>query len=127
MANLKRNMIELIKNPEEAAKGEEPEIEKVWTPSFIPFRVSYEATKLDMEFMNSEDKSELEMVDRLVDFVADEIYDGKITKDDIFNRMHAPGSDDGKSALRTLQDQIVFASRGVQTGETKNFLKQKGS
>ncbi|SFP81055.1 hypothetical protein SAMN05421839_1952, partial [Halolactibacillus halophilus] len=31
MANLKRNMLELVKNPEGVQKGDEPEIEKVWT------------------------------------------------------------------------------------------------
>src|SRR5690625_1850050 len=34
MANLKRNMMELIVNPEEVAEGGEPEIKKYWTPAF---------------------------------------------------------------------------------------------
>ncbi|WP_096269506.1 phage tail assembly chaperone G [Paucisalibacillus globulus] len=118
MANLKRNMLELVKNPEAIAKGEEPEIEKVWTPAFISLRVARNA----IQFINDIELevSESDKFDKLVDFVANEIYAGKITKDDIYNRMHAPG---GKEVL---WDQVVFVAQGQQSDETKNFLAKKG-
>ncbi len=36
MANLKRNMIELVGNPEEVLNGGEVEIQRFWTPPFLP-------------------------------------------------------------------------------------------
>lgn len=127
MAKLKRNMIELIKNPEEAKKGEEPEIEKVWTPGFTPFKVAYEATKLEVELEKEEDLTYLDVMDRLIDFVANEVYAGKITKDDLLNRMHGPGLDGGKPAYEILQEQVSFASTGIQSDEAKNVLSGKSN
>ncbi|MCG3418965.1 phage tail assembly chaperone G [Oceanobacillus jordanicus] len=119
MANLKRNMLELIKNPERVAKGDEPEIEKVWTPSFIPLRVARDAIELWHEIDTGSDMSEGDKFDKLADFVANDIYGGKITSDDIYNRLHAPG---GKNVLN---QQIIFVAQGQQSDETKNSLARK--
>ncbi|APC48297.1 hypothetical protein BME96_09010 [Virgibacillus halodenitrificans] len=119
MANLKRNMLELVKNPEAIVKGEEPEIEKIWTPAFIPLRVARDAIQLYND-IDVEDMSEFDKFDKIADFVANEIFAGKITKDDIFNRLHAPG---GKNVL---MEQIIFIAQGQQSDDTKNFLAKKG-
>lgn len=120
MSSLKRNMIELVKNPEAVNKGEEPEIEKVWTPPFLPLGVARDAMQLFIDLDEDLEMSESDKFDKMVDFVANEIYRGKITKDDLYNRLHAP---DGKV---TLQDQIYFAAEGKQSEITKNFLAKKG-
>lgn len=117
MANLKRNMIELVKNPEEVLNGGEPELERFWTPAFIPFSIVREAIGLQVE--TEEEGKELEIMDKLADFVANRIYNKQFTKDDIYNRLHAP------NAIETLQEQILFVAQGHQTEETKNFLAKK--
>lgn len=119
MANLKRNMIELVKNPEAVIKGEEPEVEKVWTPAFIPLKVARDAIQLINDIEVDIDKSESDKFDMLVDFVANKIFGGKITKDDLYNRLHAPG------AKNVLWEQVFFAAQGQQSDETKNFLAKK--
>lgn len=120
MANLKRNMIELIKNPEEVNNGAEPEIEKIWTPPFISLDVVYEAMDLMSKTEDEEaDISEREAFDMMLDFVANKIYKDKITEEDLRTRLHAP------DAIETLQDQVLFIAQGQQTDETKKFLEQK--
>ncbi|MCC2250493.1 hypothetical protein JUJ52_11025 [Virgibacillus sp. AGTR] len=116
MANLKRNMLELVKNPEEVMNGGEVEIEKHWTPAFIPFRVCRDAIQLFDDLETDMEMSEADKFDKLADFVANEIYAGKITKDDIYNRLHAP---EGKDAL---YDQVLFVAHGQQSNDTKNYL-----
>ncbi|MBK5445998.1 MULTISPECIES: phage tail assembly chaperone G [unclassified Peribacillus] len=51
MANLKRNMIELVKEVKEA----EIETVKYLTPEFIPFSVVYEAIDMTQEIDKSEE------------------------------------------------------------------------
>jgi hypothetical protein len=116
MANLKRNMIELVKDVKEG----EIITEKYLTPVFIPLSVVYQAIDLtsDMEKMTSE--KETEMIDKLVDFVANDVYKGQFSKEDLINGLHAP------NAIETLQQQILFIARGQQTEETKNYLAKKG-
>ncbi len=122
MANLKRNMIELVKNPEEVAKGGEVELEKYWTPPFLPLDVTYEAmdlmTKVD-ELSVKEDADPRVLLDLLVDFTADKAYGNQFTVDDLKGRLHAP------DALQTLQAQVMFIAQGQQTNETKKFLEKK--
>lgn len=125
MANLKRNMIELVKNPNEVAKGDEPDIEKVWTPAFISLRVARNAIDFYNTLFNDEEMSELDKFDKMVDFVANEVFGGKVTKDDLYDRMHAPGTEEGSSAKEVLEDQIIFAAQGIQSDETKAFLAKK--
>lgn len=125
MANLKRNMIELVKNPEGVNNGDEPELEKVWTPGFLSLRVARDATQLYNELVNDEDTSEFDKFDKMVDFVANEIYAGKIKKDDIYDRMHAPGMEGAGSAKENIEEQIIFAAQGMQSESTKVFLERK--
>lgn len=119
MANLKRNMIELVKNPEAVMKGEEPEIEKVWTPAFIPLRVARDAIELTHELETDLEMSQSDKFDKLADFVASDVYGGKFTKDDIYNRLHAPGG------MEVLYEQVYFVAQGQQSDSTKNFLAKK--
>ncbi|WP_373863186.1 phage tail assembly chaperone G, partial [Halolactibacillus halophilus] len=50
---------------------------------------------------------------------ANEVFAGKITTDDIYNRLHAPGGQD------VLKQQLIFVAQGQQSDETKNFLAKK--
>ena len=123
MANLKRNMIELVKNPEEANKGGEIETERFWTPVHIPLKVMYEALDLSEEMANIESgkskKSFRDAMDLMMDFIANKAYNGQFTKDDLLNRLHAP------DAINTLQEQIGFIASGETSESTKNFLANK--
>ncbi len=113
-------MLELVKNIEEVNNGGEVELEKHWTPAFIPFRVCRDAVQLFDDLETDGEMSESDKFDKLADFVANEIFAGKITKDDIFERLHAP---DGK---QVLYDQVIFVAQGQQSDDTKNFLAKKG-
>lgn len=115
MANLKRNMIELVKEVKEG----EIVTEKYFTPVFIPLSVVYQAIDLSAEMQSNEKTSESEMVDKLLDFVANDIYKGQFTKEELINGLHAP------EAIDTLQQQIMFITYGQQTNETKKFLAEK--
>lgn len=123
MANLKRNMIQLVKNPKEVAKGSEPEIEKFWTPPHLPLSVMYEAVDLSekMEEVESgKSKSSFkDSLDLMLDFIAQKAYGGQFTKKDLIERLHAP------DAINTIQSQILFIAQGQQSDETKNFLAKK--
>lgn len=118
--SLKRNFIELVKNPEEVQKGGEPILEKYWTPPFIPFHKVRQALQLQVNMEKDEDQSELEVMEMLADFVAKDIYLEAFTLDELYERLHAP------DALTALQAQLIFVAQGEQTDETKKFLENKG-
>ena len=117
MANLKRNMIELVKNPEEVLRGGEVEMERYWTPPFIPFAKVREAMQLAGE-MEKGKLSEIEMIDKLADFIVD-VYGKQFTKEDVYNRIHGP------DAVQVLQENIFFVAQGKESSETKKFLAEK--
>lgn len=117
MADLKRNMIELVKNPEEALRGGEVEMEKFWTPPFIPFSKVREAMQLASE-MEKGKLTETEMIDRLIDFIVD-VYGKQFTKEDVYNRIHGP------DAVQVLQENIIFVAQGNESSSTKKFLAAK--
>lgn len=119
MAELVRNMMEFVKNPEEVANGGEVEIERYWTPSFIPFRVSRDAIQLYFDLEEETELNEIDKFDKIAEFVATEIYAGKFTKDDIYERLHGPN---GKAVL---EQQLIFVVQGQQSAETKNFQAKK--
>jgi hypothetical protein len=115
MANLKRNMIELVKEVREG----EIVTEKYLTPVFIPLSVVYQAIDLTSDMEKKENANEKEMIDKLIDFVANDIYKGQFTKEELINGLHAP------DAVQNLQEQILFIAQGHQTNETKKFLAKK--
>lgn len=117
MANLKRNMIELVKNPDEVVKGGEVELEKYWTPPFIPFKKVREAIELSQD-LEKEGTSELDAMDKLATFVVD-VYGEQFTKDDLFDRVHGP------DAIVTMQDNLMFIAQGTQSNATRDFLNKK--
>lgn len=125
MSNLKKNMITLIKNPEEVNKGGEPDFERVWTVPFISLRVAREGANLVDELYESIELSEDEKIDKMADFVASKLYGDKITKDDLLDRMPSPGMEGYETAQVIIERQILFATLGEQTEETKNFLAEK--
>src|SRR5699024_923056 len=113
MANLKRNMIELVKNPDEVLKGGEAEIEKYWTTPFLPMDVTYEAMDLMDKITameNDENASQRELVDLLVDFTVKKIYGGQFTVKELKKELHA------HNAITTLQDQVIFMEQVDSNG-----------
>jgi len=111
-------MIELVKEVKEG----EIVTEKYLTPVFLPMSVVYEAIDMTQEIDKSDSKksiSEKELIDKLLDFVANKVYNKQFTKDELFNGLHAP------DAIQTLQEQIIFVAQGRQTDETKKFLAEK--
>lgn len=120
MANLKRNMIKLVKNPEDAQKGGEIEYETFWTSPFISSEVTYEALDIG-EKLNSEDNemTEKEAMELLENFIADKAYGGQFTAEDIRKRLHGP------ELIEELRSQLVFITNGMQSDDTKNFLAKK--
>lgn len=125
MANLKREKIELIKNPEAVNNGGEIEIEKVWTVPFISFGVSREAVSLLNDVIQNEDMSDDDKNDKIIDFLAEKAFGGKITKDDIYNRLPGPGLSGQGNAQETLEEILFFVASGQQSDDTKNFLAGK--
>lgn len=117
MANLKRNMIELVKNKEEVLNGGEVELERYWTPAFIPFTKVREAIQISQE-MESDDTSELEAIDKLASFIVD-VYGKQFTKDELYDRIHAP------DAIATMRENLEFIAGGQQSNETRTFLENK--
>jgi hypothetical protein len=113
MANLKRNMIEIVKEIKEG----EIITQKYLTPVFIPFSIIYEA--LDMIEEINKAKTEKDLLDKMIDFVATRIYNNQFTKEELFNGLHAP------DASRILYEQILFITQGAQSDDTKKFLTSK--
>lgn len=115
MSNLKRHYILFTEQKENG----EYETRPIFTPEFIPFKTVIAATKMSAEIQKVEDSGqELMMLEKMIDFVANDIYQGRITKDDIIEKLHAP------DALETLKEQIAFVSQGYQTKEQKEFVKK---
>ncbi|GAA0491322.1 hypothetical protein GCM10008986_16780 [Salinibacillus aidingensis] len=113
MADMKRNMIELVKE----VKQGELVTEKYLTPLFIPMRKVYEAVDM-LEYIQMSagtSEAEKELIDKLLIFVVD-LYDNQFTKDELFNGLHGPG------AVKKLQEQVIFVARGVQDEDTKKYL-----
>lgn len=114
MANLKRSKIELVT---EVKEGEI--ITKVfYTPPFLPMSVMYEGLDVAEAIENGE-LSEREKLEKMAIFVADTLYKGQFTTEDIENGLHGP------EAIEALQEQLVFSTNGYQSDETKNFLAKK--
>lgn len=114
MANLKRNMIELVKEVKEG----EIVTKNYLTPIFIPLSIVYEALDL-LDELGKKEVTEKERLDKLVDFVSDKVYKGQFSNEELKNEFHAP---DG---IGSLQEQVLFITRGYQNEETKKYLAKK--
>ncbi|MFE4810611.1 phage tail assembly chaperone G [Peribacillus simplex] len=114
MANLKRNMIKLVKEVKEG----EVITETYLTPVFIPFSVVYEAVDIQ-EDIDKNTLTEKELFDKMIDIVANKIYNKQFTIQDLLNGLHAP------DAIQPLQEQVIFVSRGYQSDETKKYMEKK--
>lgn len=126
MTGLKREKIELIKNIEAVNDGAEIEVEKVWTVPFITYGTSLEAVNLYQEIIDTKnDLSEKDRTDKVVDFLSEKAFGGKITKDDIYNRLPGPGFNGGMSGGEVLIHLLIFTGNGEQTDDTKKFLAEK--
>ena len=77
MANLKRNMIELVLEVKEG----EIVTKKYVTPVFIPLSVVYEAIDLMAELNSRKSgQAEKDMIDKVLIFVAEKVYNKIVTK-----------------------------------------------
>lgn len=114
MANLKRHMIELVKEVKEG----EVITEKYLTPAFLPLSVVYEALDIAEE-LEKKGVSEREKFDKMLDFTANQIYGKQFTKEELVNGLHGP------NAIETLRNQLFFAAHGAQDEATKKFLAKK--
>ncbi|WP_262372661.1 phage tail assembly chaperone G [Sutcliffiella horikoshii] len=115
MAKLKRNMIEIVKEVKEG----EIVTEKYLTPVFIPLATVYQAIDLSNDLEKNTGLNEKELIEKLLDFVANDIYKGQFTKEELTKGLHAP------DAVQTLYEQILFIARGQQSEETKKYLAKK--
>jgi hypothetical protein len=113
MANLKRNMIELV---EEIKEGEIV-TKKYLTPIFIPLSVLYEALDLIEEV--DQTKKEQDMIEKMLEFVTTNIYKNQFTKDDLIRGLHSP------DASKILYQQILFITQGAQSDDTKKFMSER--
>lgn len=114
-ATLKKNLIVLVKEVKEG----EILTETYYTPAFIPLSVVYQAIDLSKEMGKVTLDNEVEIINKMVDFVAKEIYKDQFTKEDLINGLHAP------DAIQTLREQIIFITRGQQSDEVKKLLAKK--
>lgn len=114
MAKLLRNTIKLVTD----VKGEEVSFETYYTPPFIPLDVVYEAVDM-MDEIETGDKSQRQLLDEMVTFVAERVYEGKFSVQQLKSGLHAP------EAMQIIQQQVAFVAQGDQTEETKKFLKEK--
>lgn len=114
MANLKRSRINLVT---EVKEGEI--ITKTFlTPPFLPMSIMYEG--LDVaESIENDGLTEREKMEKMTIFVADTLYKGQFTTEELVNGLHGP------EAVDTLQEQLIFATNGYQSDDTKNFLAKK--
>lgn len=118
MANLKRTYIELVKNVDEVMKGGEPELEKVWTPHFLPWKTVREGMQILME-KEQETTNEFELIEQMEEFIANKIFGGTITVEDLQERLHAP------NAMETMRNVIEFVTSGQESDELRAFLEKK--
>lgn len=123
MANLKRTAIELVTEYDEV--NDEVKTQVYFTPKFIPFSVVYEAVELSERVEETGKKktednfSETEFFDEMADFVANKIYAGKFTTEQLINGLHAP------DAVQTLQEQVMFVAQGAQSAQAKKLMEKK--
>ncbi|KHE73152.1 phage tail assembly chaperone G [Halobacillus sp. BBL2006] len=118
MADLKRNMIELVTDVKEG----EIITQTYWTSPFLPMKVVLEANDIaaQIDKLETDDiEQQKETFDQLSSFVADVLYNKQFTKQELQDGLHAP------QALNALYDQIIFITRGKQSDETKKFLEKK--
>ena len=113
MANLKRNMIELV---EEVKEGEIVS-KKYLTPMFISLSVLYEALDMIEEIDNN--KKEKDIIEKMLDFVTTKIYNNQFTREQLFDGLHAP------DCSKILYEQILFVTQGAQNDETKKFMSAR--
>lgn len=112
MANLKRNMVELVTEVVE----DEVKTQKFWSDPFIPMSVTYEALDLAEQM---EKGKEREIIPKIAEFIASKVYGGKFTAEQFENGLHAP------DAMKVIQEQIMFIAQGQQSDATRNFLENK--
>lgn len=109
-------MIELVTDVKEG----ELVTKKYVTPIFIPMRTVYEAIDLVAELSKRKTaEDEKELIEKLVGFIAEKVYNNQFTAEDIFKGLHAP------NAIQELFDQVYFIARGEQTDESKKYLETK--
>lgn len=115
MADLKRNTITIVLEVQDGAIIRK---KTYLTPVFIPLSTIYEALDLMEEIKKRKAlKTERELIDALVTFITDKVYDNQFTKEDLIAGLHSP------NAMAELFNQLLFIARGEQSEETKKYLE----
>ena len=90
------------------------EVKTFVTPSFIPFKMLYEATDL---MAGLDEKSEREAMDVMLNFVV-KIYNNQFTVDELIDGLSAP------TAVEEIQKQIEFVASGQIDADRKKELNK---
>lgn len=109
----KLNFIELIKDVDE--KTGELNTKVYFTPKYIPFSKLMALTE---KLESMEEKTEVEAMNEMFKVVAEDIYNGQFTVEELQDGLHAP------EAVATLQEQIAFISEGKLTEANEARLKE---
>lgn len=117
MAEVKRHMIELVKEVKEG----EVVTEKYITPIHVSLDVHYEALDLLEGFqdMGEDIKKERKWKEQAIIFVSDVLYNGQFTKEELRKGLYGPTVDEELTA------QVMFAARGFQSDASKKYLAKK--
>lgn len=115
MASTKRNAIELVTGYDE--EKEQPITQVYFTNPFLSGRLFRNAVALSKEL--EESKDEMENLDKLLSFVAKEIYEKQFTVEELEEGL-AP-----YKLIEELQEQVFFVARGEQSESSKKLLEKK--
>lgn len=114
MATTKRNAIELITGFDDKDK---PKTKVYYTNPYLSGRLFRNALALSEEL--EESKDEFHNLDKMLDFVAAEIYENQFTVEELEEGLPP------YRMVRELQDQIFFVARGEQSETSKKLLEKK--
>jgi len=115
MAKTKRNAIELVTGFDE--EKDQTTTKVYYTSPYLSGRLFRDALSLSKELEESEE--EMENLDKLLDFVANDIYGSQFTVEEL---------EEGLPPYRMveeLQEQVFFVARGEQSDTSKKLLEQK--
>ena len=107
----KRNFIKLIKEVDKET-GEIVKQDTYLTPTFLSFRLIYEATSTMTDL---EEQSERQAMDTMLQMVVD-IYGGQFTKDELIDGLNST------EAVEELESQISFVASGAMEDARKKEL-----
>lgn len=114
MANIKRNVIHLTVGYDE--DKEKAKTKTYYTPPMMSGRLFRSSLEMSKEI--DESKDDFENLDKLLNFVAVEVYNNQFTVEELEDGL--PPYD----LVKELQEQVFFVARGEQSEDTKKFLEK---